>query len=153
MDVAANAKVCTEFALLGYCERGSRCNKRHVLECPDFERTGGCPRGKDCHLKHIYRVYHEPADNDKRDPTDGTRDSQHIDIDAITRGLTGEGDDSHNIILDDDGKEDRAEEKHVEESEDDESGQDQEEDNENLFMATDSDEEDHYIDNSDYISL
>ena len=47
-----SAPVCRDFALLGYCQRGSECDERHVFECPDFSEKGICSR-RGCKLPHI----------------------------------------------------------------------------------------------------
>jgi hypothetical protein len=48
-----SAPLCRDFALLGYCSLGDKCEQRHVFECPDFTGTGECPRGGRCKLPHI----------------------------------------------------------------------------------------------------
>lgn len=48
-----SAPVCRDFALLGYCALGAKCDKRHIFECPDFNERGECPRGGKCKLQHI----------------------------------------------------------------------------------------------------
>lgn len=47
-----SAPVCREFALLGYCTLGAKCENRHVYECPDFTERGECSR-RGCKLPHI----------------------------------------------------------------------------------------------------
>lgn len=49
------APVCRAFATLGYCERGAKCDERHVHECPDYANTGTCNR-KRCKLPHVDRA-------------------------------------------------------------------------------------------------
>jgi hypothetical protein len=75
MDIAPNAKICRDFALLGYCDKGARCDKRHVFECPDFEATGKCPRKK-CVLKHTIRATHPST------PSEATTDQANTPMDA-----------------------------------------------------------------------
>ena len=54
VHVSPTAKVCKDFVLLGWCERGLECKERHVWECPDFSEKGTCKR-KGCKLPHIIR--------------------------------------------------------------------------------------------------
>ena len=54
LHVSASAPVCRAFAVLGFCEKGEECDKRHVFECPDYVNTGICTNrdnGK-CPLPH-----------------------------------------------------------------------------------------------------
>lgn len=50
------ASVCSDFAILGYCDLGDKCDQRHVFECPDFNEHGECPRLGKCKLLHIDTV-------------------------------------------------------------------------------------------------
>lgn len=54
VHVSPSAKVCKDFVLLGWCERGTECKERHVWECPDFSEKGTCKR-KGCKLPHVIR--------------------------------------------------------------------------------------------------
>lgn len=49
------APVCRNFAILGYCDKGSECIDRHVIECPDYADKGSCSNKK-CKLPHIDRA-------------------------------------------------------------------------------------------------
>ncbi|RKF55424.1 Zinc finger CCCH domain-containing protein 3 [Golovinomyces cichoracearum] len=49
--VSSSALVCRRFATYGYCEKGTACMERHVVECPDFSNTGKCTR-RGCKLPH-----------------------------------------------------------------------------------------------------
>ncbi|KAI9146155.1 hypothetical protein BKA69DRAFT_1034445, partial [Paraphysoderma sedebokerense] len=49
---ADTAKVCRDFVIYGYCDKGAACQNRHVWECPDFNETGTCKNEK-CKLPHI----------------------------------------------------------------------------------------------------
>jgi hypothetical protein len=49
------APVCRAFATLGYCEKGTECEERHVHECPDYANSGVCPK-KRCLLPHVDRA-------------------------------------------------------------------------------------------------
>ncbi|KAH8203592.1 hypothetical protein TruAng_002225 [Truncatella angustata] len=51
----ANGKLCRDFGLSGYCERGAKCPDRHVFECPDFSNSGAC-KNKGCKLLHRERA-------------------------------------------------------------------------------------------------
>ena len=54
VHVSPTAKVCKDFVLLGWCEKGLECKERHVWECPDFSEKGTCKR-KGCKLPHVIR--------------------------------------------------------------------------------------------------
>ncbi|KAL7275133.1 hypothetical protein RUND412_001952 [Rhizina undulata] len=49
------ARICRDFATLGYCEKGAECVERHVHECPDYNEKGVCDNEK-CKLPHIERA-------------------------------------------------------------------------------------------------
>jgi hypothetical protein len=49
------AKVCEDFARLGYCDKGADCHDMHVFECPDFANKGKCD-DEQCHLPHVERA-------------------------------------------------------------------------------------------------
>ena len=53
--VNPSAPVCRDFAILGYCAKGSCCDERHVHECPNYAESGIC-RNKKCRLPHIDRA-------------------------------------------------------------------------------------------------
>ena len=53
--VDPSAPVCREFAILGYCGKGSQCPERHIHECPDYANTGMCRKTK-CPLPHVDRA-------------------------------------------------------------------------------------------------
>jgi len=55
IHVDLTAPVCKDFARLGYCENGTFCPERHVLECPEYSNTGTC-HDKKCRLPHIDRA-------------------------------------------------------------------------------------------------
>lgn len=55
MAVDESAPVCSDFARIGYCEKGIRCNGKHVFECPDYSHTGKCML-PNCRLPHIDRA-------------------------------------------------------------------------------------------------
>lgn len=55
------AAVCRPFAILGYCDNGTSCDKRHVFECPDYANTGTCPKLAKCPLTHVLRASAERA--------------------------------------------------------------------------------------------
>ena len=54
VHVADDAPVCREFATLGWCDKGERCDKRHVWECAEFALDGKCSDPK-CKLPHVLR--------------------------------------------------------------------------------------------------
>ncbi|KAK7025005.1 zinc finger CCCH domain-containing protein 3 [Favolaschia claudopus] len=51
----AQAPICRNFAVLGYCKLGIECPEQHVRECPDFAEKGTCER-KGCRLPHVIRA-------------------------------------------------------------------------------------------------
>lgn len=53
--VTPGAPVCRAFATLGYCEKGAKCEERHVHECPDYANDGVCHK-KRCQLPHVDRA-------------------------------------------------------------------------------------------------
>ena len=72
-----SAPVCRDFALLGYCSQGDKCEQRHVFECPDFTGTGECPRGGRCKLPHIDTA----TTVRKRTEREDVRKRYHDDVD------------------------------------------------------------------------
>lgn len=58
VPVSPGPLVCRPFALLGYCDAGAKCDKRHVYECPDFTEKGECSNDK-CKLSHARHAYIE----------------------------------------------------------------------------------------------
>jgi len=55
VNVGARHGICRDFAVLGYCEAGLDCDKKHVRECPDFAENGICTT-KGCKLPHVIRA-------------------------------------------------------------------------------------------------
>ncbi|KAF8623054.1 hypothetical protein AX15_006559 [Amanita polypyramis BW_CC] len=55
VNVGARHGICRDFAVLGYCEKGLDCDKKHVRECPDFADNGTCTT-KGCKLPHVIRA-------------------------------------------------------------------------------------------------
>jgi hypothetical protein len=101
--------VCREFALLGYCSLGEKCQLRHVFECPDFTGTGECPRSGRCKLPHIDTA----TTVRKRIEREDLRKRYHDDVDAEKE---------------DDGEDEMGEDDDDEEEEDDETESDVESD-------------------------
>ncbi|KAK3115729.1 hypothetical protein LTR53_004650 [Teratosphaeriaceae sp. CCFEE 6253] len=56
--VSPAASVCRAFATLGFCAKGSDCDKRHVHECPDYANSGHCANRENgkCGLPHPERA-------------------------------------------------------------------------------------------------
>ncbi|KAI8868737.1 hypothetical protein GQ42DRAFT_108404, partial [Ramicandelaber brevisporus] len=54
VKVSDSAPVCANYGRYGYCEKGSKCMEKHVVECPDYANTGKCSVKK-CKLPHITR--------------------------------------------------------------------------------------------------
>lgn len=82
--LAPNASVCPEFALLGWCDKGSACKDLHVNECPDFNRMGTCPRGESCRMSHVRRARKRTTpENENRHALPGTSSNQHIKISDV----------------------------------------------------------------------
>jgi hypothetical protein len=142
MDVAPTSRTCSDFALLGYCDKGLKCEKRHVFECPDFERTGECLRKESCNLQHVYRAYHEEETTESggsRNGTNGAQSTGLINIDELTKNI------SRNDVGED--------EKEVEddEEEDEEDDEEDDEDEQRSFFSTYDNEP--ATENDNYISL
>lgn len=85
--VTPGAPVCRDFAVLGYCEKGDRCEERHVHECPDYANNGSCHKKK-CTLPHVDRAgqIRKNAANKTESPPPGEEDdisSEEEDYDEI----------------------------------------------------------------------
>ncbi|CAL5867274.1 uncharacterized protein PFLUO_LOCUS1489 [Penicillium psychrofluorescens] len=93
--VTPGAPVCRGFATLGYCEKGTECEERHVHECPDYANNGICHK-KRCPLPHVDRAGQirkaaaaaasraEPADGEEEsDPSSEEEDYDEIDSDDV----------------------------------------------------------------------
>lgn len=50
--VDPDAFVCTDFALMGYCQNGSACKFLHLRHCPDYSNSGHCTKAR-CYLPHV----------------------------------------------------------------------------------------------------
>lgn len=50
--VDLDALVCTDFALMGYCQTGSACTFLHLRHCPDYSNSGHCTKAR-CYLPHV----------------------------------------------------------------------------------------------------
>jgi hypothetical protein len=101
------APVCRDFALLGYCSKGSNCDRRHVFECPDFNEKGSCPRGSKCKCSHVdtattarkrielnnmKKRYHDDVDDDdSEEEADETEDSDETESDIESNGMVDDG--------------------------------------------------------------
>lgn len=105
-----SAPVCRDFALLGYCARGSECENRHVFECPDFTETGECHR-RGCKLPHIdtattvrkrtegeqaRKRYHEAddvdvEDSEEEDDESGDEEEEDTESDVESEGVVDDG--------------------------------------------------------------
>lgn len=77
--------ICRPFATLGYCDKGTECDKRHVFECPDFAEKGDCPNKK-CKLSHVRHAHTERqkagADEDSELDDDEEEDGKPKDSDS-----------------------------------------------------------------------
>jgi hypothetical protein len=89
--------VCRPFALLGYCEKGVECDKRHVIECPDYAENGDCTNKK-CKLPHTRHAHVERqkarADEDselEEDDADDDLDGKDIDSDDLNEDVAMSG--------------------------------------------------------------
>ncbi|KAJ5114453.1 hypothetical protein NUU61_000212 [Penicillium alfredii] len=93
--VTPGAPVCRAFATLGYCEKGSMCEEKHVHECPDYANSGVCHK-KRCKLPHVDRAGQirkaaaaaankaDQADReDDSDPSSEEEDYDEIDSDDV----------------------------------------------------------------------
>lgn len=107
-----SATVCRDFALLGYCSFGTKCDQRHVFECPDFNECGECPRGRKCKLQHIdtattvrkrieretsRKRYHDDVDEedseeeDLDDGEDEEEEQEETESDVESEGVVDDG--------------------------------------------------------------
>lgn len=94
--------ICRSFALLGYCETGTKCDKRHIIECPDYAENGECTNKK-CKLPH---TRHAHIERQKRTSDDDTEledeedeesggentDSKDVDSDDLDEDIVMNGD-------------------------------------------------------------
>jgi hypothetical protein len=111
VHVSPAAPVCRPFAILGFCAKGSECDKRHVYECPDYANTGFCANresGK-CALPHpdrastLRKAAERQAKMSADDVSDLSSDEEHDDRDEMDDIdseeediiMTGSTDDSH----------------------------------------------------------
>jgi len=58
VNTPSSAAVCRPFATLGFCAKGTSCDRRHVLECPNYSNHGHCndQQKGSCSLPHIDRA-------------------------------------------------------------------------------------------------
>lgn len=87
-SLSDDASVCPDFAVLGWCDNGSKCKNLHVNECPDFNRTGTCPRGTSCKMPHFRRARKAIAtkeETNSKAPKPTTK--QHFNISEILGSL------------------------------------------------------------------
>ncbi|TKA29354.1 hypothetical protein B0A54_16862 [Friedmanniomyces endolithicus] len=110
--VSPAAPVCRAFATLGFCAKGSDCDKRHVLECPDHANHGFCAdhaKGE-CSLPHPERasIIRKAAKRQSKtgsdaesdvssDPEDKIDEMDDIDSDDEDVIMTGFGDNLHEL--------------------------------------------------------
>lgn len=103
-------RVCDAFARLGYCAKGTDCDKRHVFECPAYAEKRYCADHEKgiCQLPHmehagtLRRAARRQAkmasddasdlSSDEEDNNAGSEDNDH-DSDIIM----GSDDDSHEL--------------------------------------------------------
>lgn len=98
VSVSPGSLICRPFALLGYCEKGIECDKRHIIECPDYAENGECTNKK-CKLPHTRHAHVErqkaradddselEEDDEDADDTDGKDfDSDDLDQDVAMGG-------------------------------------------------------------------
>ena len=84
--VNPSAYICKDFAVLGFCAKGSMCDERHVHECPAYGNTGTC-RNKKCQLPHVDRAgqirKHNTNTQSSRQGEDSDVTSDEEDFDEI----------------------------------------------------------------------
>jgi hypothetical protein len=80
VDVLPGPLVCRDFAVLGYCDKGKRCDQQHIFECPDFVETGNCPDNS-CKLNHVKRAHRDrrARRNDESESEDSDSDDEMKD--------------------------------------------------------------------------
>ncbi|KAK6226924.1 hypothetical protein QIS74_00479 [Colletotrichum tabaci] len=91
-SVSPGALVCRSFGMYGYCDKGDKCEERHVFECPDFSNTGKCRR-KGCKLLHRERasVLRKRTDSDEMEDLSSdaeSADSDDVDSDEVEEFIT-----------------------------------------------------------------
>ncbi|KAJ0387165.1 hypothetical protein COL922a_002777 [Colletotrichum nupharicola] len=97
--VSPGALVCRSFGMYGYCDKGEKCEERHVFECPDFSNTGKC-KTKGCKLLHRERasvLRKRTDDNEMEDLSsdEESADSDDVDSDEVEEFINDPvGDDS-----------------------------------------------------------
>ncbi|KAJ0347179.1 hypothetical protein KNSL1_006697 [Colletotrichum chrysophilum] len=98
-SVSPGALVCRSFGMYGYCDKGEKCEERHVFECPDFSNTGKC-KTKGCKLLHRERasvLRKRTDDNEMEDLSsdEESADSDDVDSDEVEEFINDPvGDDS-----------------------------------------------------------
>lgn len=88
--VSASAPLCRAFGIYGFCDKGSSCPERHIMnECPDYSNTGVC-HTKNCRLMHrdratIMRKHAVQGDSNSstHDLADLSSDEEGIDSDDV----------------------------------------------------------------------
>lgn len=94
---SSGSAICRPFALLGYCEKGVECDKRHVVECPDYAETGDCTN-KTCKLPHTRHAHVErqkaraDEDSELEDDDEAGVDAREIDSDDLHKDVPMSGD-------------------------------------------------------------
>lgn len=99
VSVSPGPLICRHFALLGYCDSGTKCGKRHIYECPDFAENGECPN-QNCKLPHLRHANVErrkarqgdDSELEDEDENQETPDAKDIDSDEYdVEIVTGDG--------------------------------------------------------------
>lgn len=111
VQVSSAAPVCRAFATLGYCAKGTDCDKRHVVECPDYANRGFCANLENgrCTLPHperaavLRKAVERQAKIDSDLGSDLSSDEEDVtnleDVDSDQEDIlmTGMGDDKHEL--------------------------------------------------------
>lgn len=94
--------ICRSFALLGYCETGTKCDKRHIIECPDYAENGECtnkkcklPHTRHAHIERQKRTSDDDSElEDEEDEESGgeNTDSKDVDSDDLDEDIVMNGD-------------------------------------------------------------
>ena len=81
--VSAGAPVCRNFAVRGFCNKGSDCAEKHVHECPDYSNKGIC-RNSNCRLPHVDRAgqLRKMAATKKEDDEKDTEEEATSDVES-----------------------------------------------------------------------
>jgi len=111
VQVSSAAPVCRAFATLGYCVKGTDCDRRHVVECPDYANHGFCANLENgrCPLPHPERAavlrkaverqakINSDLGSDLSSDDGDVTNLEDVDSDEEDILMTGVGDNNHEL--------------------------------------------------------